>query len=79
MGKDKCMTKVASFERQAGRSFGSISRAGAAMVIVLLLAGCGNDPWLRDDYFGKSWLEPERIVQSIQHDANGDAIVEKKK
>lgn len=39
------------------------------------LAGCAES-LLRDDYMGKSILQPEAVVQPVRRDERGDPILE---
>jgi hypothetical protein len=41
---------------------------------LLALAGCDRR-WLRDDYMGKSWLQPELAPQVPPRDAQGDPVI----
>jgi len=38
-------------------------------------AGC-DQPILRDDYMGKSWLQPDQEPRTVAHDAEGNPIIE---
>ena len=44
--------------------------------IVFLSAACAPRDYLREDYMGKRYLQPDRFPQQVRHDANGKAIVE---
>jgi hypothetical protein len=45
------------------------------LALVLALAGCGEGSLLRDDYFGRSWLEPSRSPTAVKRDGNGNPIL----
>ena len=64
---------------RAAASFRGLTSVICAICMLLSAAGCSDDPWLRDDYFGMSWLEPDRVIQPVIRDAYGNAIVEPKK
>lgn len=42
----------------------------------LLAAGCSSKPILRDNYVGKSWLQPDNISGPHPRDENGEPILE---
>ena len=48
----------------------------AAIVLALTgLSGCGGWPTTRDDYAGRSWLEPEREIRDVARGAWGNPIL----
>lgn len=51
-------------------------RASGVLCIVCLgvLSGCGDTPVLRDQYIGKSWLQPDKIEGPHPRDAEGNPI-----
>jgi hypothetical protein len=43
-----------------------------------LLLGCAAlIPTIRDDYMGKSFLQPHKVPQKIEHDERGNPVTEK--
>jgi hypothetical protein len=46
------------------------------VAVVLAVAACAPRDYLREDYMGKRYLQPDRFPQHVKHDANGNAIVE---
>lgn len=72
------MLKPIQIKRSLNRKQRLMALAGLSGAL-LLLSACSDEPWIRDDYFGKSWLEPERIIQPIKRDPYGNPILEKKK
>jgi hypothetical protein len=46
-----------------------------AVLACLVLSGCGNYRWLRDDYMGKDFLEPELTPQAPARDSRGNPIL----
>ncbi len=52
-------------------------------IAVLLCLGAGlgglaacSESILRDDYMGKSWLQPDKVYQPVKHDDQGNPILE---
>ena len=51
------------------------SATAAAMVGVLLLAGaCDTGPLLRDNYWGKSVLQPHKVLEPARRDGMGNPV-----
>ena len=51
---------------------------GRIVIMLALLAAlpaCGERQLMRDDYFGRSWLEPSRGPVAVERDANGNPIL----
>jgi hypothetical protein len=72
---------MATLDCKTGAVSGRRTWLSASVGICLLFAtaGCSDDQWLREDYFGKSWLEPEKFVQPVKRDAYGNAVLPEKK
>ena len=45
-------------------------------IILTIGSACAPQDYLREDYVGKRFLQPDRYAQKIQHDARGNPIIE---
>lgn len=55
----------------------SLARPIALMCLASLLVSCAAlVPRLRDDYMGKSILQPNKVPKAIEYDEKGNAVVE---
>ena len=54
-----------------------MTRLVVAILLLALpvLAGCSQSP-LRDEYMGKSFLQPHKLPRPVEHDEYGNAIPE---
>jgi hypothetical protein len=50
-------------------------RLAFAAVLCLALTACGSYRWLRDDYMGREWLEPELTPKPAARDSRGNPIL----
>ena len=46
------------------------------LATVFAATGCSPRDYLREDYVGKAYLQPDRFPQKVKHDNYGNAIVE---
>ncbi len=46
------------------------------VAVVVAATACAPRDYIREDYVGKRYLQPDRLPQQVKHDANGNAIVE---
>lgn len=63
MTKASASVKLATMHR-----FVAILLIASALPVV----GCSNQPILRDHYFGKNWLQPDKVTRPHPRDKNGN-------
>lgn len=51
-------------------------RISVVVAVVIAMAACAPRDYIREDYMGKRYLQPDRLPQQVRHDANGNAITE---
>lgn len=47
----------------------------SVLLCLALLGGCGELFRLRDDYMGKTVLQPDQVAQPVPRDERGDAVL----
>tara|TARA_B100000686_G_C16788366_1_gene976883 strand:+ start:1274 stop:1579 length:306 start_codon:yes stop_codon:yes gene_type:complete len=45
-------------------------------IVLTIASACAPQDYLREDYIGKRFLQPDRYPHKIQRDAQGNAIIE---
>lgn len=45
-------------------------------IVLITASACAPQDYIRQDYMGKRFLQPDRYPQKIQRDAHGNAIIE---
>ena len=56
----------------------NLRRLALVVCAAILLLGCAAlIPTIRDDYMGKSLLQPHKVPQSVEYDESGNPITEK--
>ncbi len=63
----------------AGTLTGTAIALALATGLTAMLSGCSDEPILRDDYWGRSWFEPDKVMHPVPRDAYGNPILEKRK
>lgn len=52
------------------------ARVAAAIAIALMLTGCDTGPLIRDNYWGKSVLQPDMVLRPAERDAFGNPVLD---
>jgi len=54
--------------------FAKPAAVAAAFGVLLLAGGCDTGPLLRDNYWGKSVLQPHKVLEPARRDGMGNPV-----